>query len=99
MKLTIVPVDGLVVKDGAGYIGLQLTGVPTNIHALQWDGLKGELEFVNDADGIKPVNEKITVLPSWANDCVAAWDACKAEEEAAIAAALAAQQNNQTLPQ
>jgi len=72
MKLTIIPADGSVGEDGKFYINLDLSscGIPSNIHALQWDGATGWIEFN------KPIpNEEITALPSWANCCMAKWDA------------------------
>ena len=43
MKVSIIPSDGLVIKDGVG-VKLPMT-LPANIHAVQWDGVKGEIEF------------------------------------------------------
>jgi hypothetical protein len=82
MKLTIIPSDGAVYKDGNSYSGLDLSTAPSNVHALQWKD-----------DGTKPQNEIITELPSWANACVTKWDEAKAAEEAAIEAAKQATQN------
>jgi hypothetical protein len=69
MKLTIIPVDGTVSKDGIGYINLDLSScaIPSNVRALQWQETKGWLEFW-DQD-----NQDITTLPSWTNCCLAVW--------------------------
>ena len=88
MKLTIIPSDGAVYKDGVSYSGLDLSVVPTNVHALQWYDSEGEVEFNGRP---KPQNELITVLPDWANACLTKWDEAKAAEEAAIAFAAANQ--------
>ena len=93
MKLTIIPIDGAVYKDGYSYSGLDLSSVPANVHALQWYETEGEIEFTGRP---KPQNETITELPSWANTCVAKWDEAKAAENAAI---LAAQQAAPNQPQ
>jgi len=93
MKLTIIPVDGAVYKDGYSYSGLDLSAAPSNIHALQWKDTKGWIEFTDNDDGTKPQNEAITELPSWANAYVTKWDEAKAAEEAAIEAAKQATQN------
>ena len=93
MKLTIVPVDGAVYKDGYSYSGLDLSAVPSNVHALQWKDSKGWIEFTDNDDGTKPQNEIIIELPSWANDCLTKWDEAKAAEEAAAEAARLAAQN------
>ena len=93
MKLTIIPVDGAVYKDGYSYSGLDLSTAPSNVHALQWKDTKGWIEFTDNDDGTKPQNETITELPSWANACVTKWDEAKAAEEAAIEAAKQAAAN------
>lgn len=70
MKLTIIPVDGSVGEDGKFYLDLDLSScsIPANVHALQWDGAAGSIEFN------EPIpNEEITVLPSWANCCMTKW--------------------------
>lgn len=69
MRLTIIPVDGNVVKDGVGYINLNLSScsIPLNIRALQWKETFGWLEFWDKQ------NEDITELPSWVNCCLAVW--------------------------
>ena len=70
MKLTIIPVDGSVGEDGKFYLNLDLIScnIPVNVHALQWDGVAGWVEF-ND-----PIpNEEITALPSWATCCMTKW--------------------------
>jgi hypothetical protein len=69
MKLTIIPVDGNVTKDGVGYINLDLSscGIPTNVRALQWQETAGWIEFWDQQ------NENITALPSWTDCCLAAW--------------------------
>lgn len=68
MRLSIVPVDGVVVKDGVGFTGLVWIGTPAGIHALQWFDTNGWIE----PDTPTP-NEIIEVLPEWANNAVAAW--------------------------
>jgi len=70
MKLTIIPVDGSVGEDGKFYNDLNLSscGIPTNVHALQWDGAAGWIEFKDSVP-----NEEITSLPAWANCCMTKW--------------------------
>ena len=69
MLLTIIPVDGNVIKDKVGYIDLDLSscGIPSNVRALQWQETAGWLEFWDQQ------NENITALPSWVDCCLAAW--------------------------
>jgi len=77
MKLTIVADDNLVIVDGVGAkVDLTVIGIPSNLHALQWDNSAGHLEYKDVA------NEDIIALPSWASDCVTAHVAAIAEIEA-----------------
>ena len=69
MRLTIIPVDGNVSKDGVGHINLNLSScaIPPNIRALQWQETSGWIEFWDQQ------NEDITTLPSWVDCCLAKW--------------------------
>lgn len=69
MRLTIIPADSTVYIDGVSYSGLNMTAVPNDVHALQWFGNEGWIEFNNGA-----VNEPITVLPTWADICIQEWE-------------------------
>ena len=85
MKLTIIRDMGLVHVDGRGHDELDLSSVPAEVHAVQWDGTNGEIEYVgNDVP-----NDSITSLPSWAqaiaNERKAVIDAEIAAEEKAEA--------------
>jgi len=84
MKITIIPSDQTVYKDGVSYSGLALNTVPADVHALQWDNNTGHIEYKNH---VKP-NELITQLPSWANNAINVWQqAYDAEQAAKLAAA------------
>jgi len=48
MKLTVVPIDSVVCKDGECLHEIDLSWVPENIHAVQWKDDKGHLEFKNN---------------------------------------------------
>jgi hypothetical protein len=76
MKLTIIPIDGIVKKDEDAYtkIDLSTCGIPSNVRVLQWHETSGWLEFW-DQD-----NQDITELPSWTNCCLAKWQAVYDEE-------------------
>jgi hypothetical protein len=81
MKLTIIRDMGLVHVNGRGHDELDLSSVPAEVHAVQWGGASGEIEYVsNDIP-----NESITSLPSWAesiaNERKAVIDAEIAAEE------------------
>jgi len=80
MKLTIIPADGAVYKDGLSYPDLNLSEAPANVHALQWNNTKGWIEFCEDEDGNKPANESITELPSWVSQALALWETTHTEQ-------------------
>ena len=71
MKLTIIPSDGTVVKDGRGHSGLDLSGsdIPSDVHALQWQGQGGWIEQTD------MTNVQIAVLPDWTEAVLAVWQA------------------------
>jgi len=92
MKLTIIRSDGAVYKDGVSYSGLDLSSVPTDVHALQWYGTEGEVEFNGKP---KPQNEIISELPAWAITASTKWDEAKVAQETAIAEAEAFRIANQ----
>lgn len=69
MKLTIIPSDNNVVIDGVSKLPLYWEGTPSDVHALQWDDVAGEIEYKNPTR-----NEPITELPGWANNAVASWE-------------------------
>jgi hypothetical protein len=93
MKVTIITADNAVYKDGVSYSGLDLSlcGIPSNVHALQWQDTSG---WIEDKSALVQ-NQDITELPAWASACVVKWDEAKAEELAKAeeaAARLAAQE-------
>jgi hypothetical protein len=88
MKFTIIPIDGVVYKDGVSYFILNLPNIPINVHALQFNDVtnKGWIEFADTDEGIKPANEIITALPTWAIEASIKWDEAQTAELAAIEA-------------
>ena len=84
MKLTIIRTDGAVYKDGVSFSGLDLSSIPANVHALQFNDASnaGWIEFVQDDFGDKPANEKITALPVWATTAMGKWNEAKVSQEA-----------------
>jgi hypothetical protein len=89
MNLTIISDDNAVYVDGVALSNLTLN-IPANIHALQWKGTAGFIEFKDNADGTKPANQAITALPDFANACVTVYNAKVAADKAAADAAAAA---------
>lgn len=83
MKLTIIPADKAVYKDGYSYSGLDLSDFPQNVHALQWDGESGWVEFKDESEFRRPPNENIVVLPDWALAAKAKWEEAYVAQQAA----------------
>lgn len=75
MKITVLNDDNAIGFEGVFYNGLDFSTVPDNLHALQWNDTKGEIEFYVDKEGVKPPNEKITELPNWVMPLKPQWDA------------------------
>jgi hypothetical protein len=97
MKVTIIREDQTVYKDNFAHGPLNISFVPEDVHALQWNGVKGWIEFVDDEDFNKPANEIIDVLPQWALDAVAIWEVVHTTYLAKLAAAEASR-NKQAQP-
>lgn len=79
MKLTIVADDGAVGIDGEFYSALSLPQLDPTIHAVQWYGEYGEVEYKTVfADGVisKPANQIITDVTPY-QFAVNAWNAAK----------------------
>jgi hypothetical protein len=75
MRLTIIPSDGLVIKDGIGISGLDLSFIDPSIHALQWYSTHGELEIKNEFGKIVE-NREITSIDHY-QQAIDAWEAAK----------------------
>ena len=77
MQLTISPLDKAVYEDEIAYSSLNMSSVPLDVHALQFDTLNnvGWIEFNPDESGNTPANQDITVLPDWAVTCEEEWQA------------------------
>ena len=58
-RISIIPADGIVAVNGMSVSGLDLSFLPDDIHAIQWYGERGEVEFRADLYGYKKMNEKI----------------------------------------
>jgi len=97
MNLTIINEDNAVYVDGMALAGLDLstTGIPSNVHALQWKVNLGWIEFKDNSDFTKPANEVINALPNWANNCVTVYNNQIAANQAAAAEAAARAAQNQ----
>lgn len=79
MRLTIIPDDSYVsINNDNSHLPLDLSScnIPQEIHALQWYGTRGWIEFDDPVDPFSPKqeNQEITVLPDWALACVEVWE-------------------------
>jgi len=97
MRLCIITNDKIIIKDGEGYSGLDVSYIPTTVHAFQWYETYGEIEYKNTELGIKPPNENITSFPDWVNSALTVWDTAKTAEAARIQAAIASAQEQQAI--
>ena len=93
MNLTIINEDNAVYVDGMALAGLDIstTGIPDNVHALQWKTNLGWIEFKDNPDFTKDQNQVINSLPDWANNCVNVYNTklAQIQEQQAQAEALA----------
>lgn len=72
MKVTIIRDDGYVSVDGRGFQGIDMSSLDASIHAVQWNGVDGEIEWEPDPQ-TGQLNTKLftldafnTVLGLWA---------------------------------
>lgn len=93
MKLTIIKSDGMVSIDGVPYFDLDLSSIPANVHAVQWNGAYGEIEHKDPVTGKMVANEEITSVDQF-QAAIDAWNVADAaaKAEAAARAAFDAQQ-------
>jgi hypothetical protein len=80
MRLSVIAGDATVYLDGVPMMGLDLSCVPADVHALQWHGDKGEIEYV--AGDTKPANTAVLELPSWAEQAIQKWNEAKQAKDA-----------------
>lgn len=77
MQLTIIADDGFVAVDRAGYTGLELPGLDPAIHAVQFTGASGWVEYRTLLDGTKPANAPIESVEAF-QACIDAWSVAHA---------------------
>lgn len=71
MQISIVTSDAVVCVDRMCFHDMDMTGVPSDVHALQWKDTSGHIEYQGH------INEDIDALPSWVDAIVAAWQVKK----------------------
>jgi hypothetical protein len=80
MKISIIADDKTVCINGVCYGGLDLSLMPSNIHAVQWYGTEGDVE-IKDARGRMVENRAINSFDEFAF-VIPLWEAAKAKKEA-----------------
>lgn len=80
--------------DGVFYHDLDGSQLPENVHAVQWYGESGEVEYQDPVTRKITSNEDITDITSF-QFAVTAWQAAYDAEQAEIAAAQAAYEASQ----
>lgn len=73
MNVTIIVPDGFVSKDGVGYLNLDLSSIDQSVHAVQFSGNSGWVEYAETSSGQKPQNTPITSLAGF-EPAMTAWD-------------------------
>jgi hypothetical protein len=89
MKVTIIPMDGLVSIDGVGFGSIDLSGVNPSVHAVQWYDTYGVVEFKEfflDGEITKPQNQLIASFSEY-EPVLVLWQEAKDAEDAALKAA------------
>jgi hypothetical protein len=81
MRITIVTADGFVAIDGNGVDGIDLSFIPNEVHALQWYGDVGEIEY-KDTLGRATHSENITSINQFIYfpQCYELWKQAKANK-------------------
>jgi len=80
MRLTIVPISGTVSKNGISYNNLDLSFMPSNVHAVQWYDTFGEVEVKDVITNKMIANEPITDITIY-NDAIALWEEANTRAE------------------
>jgi hypothetical protein len=81
MRLTIIPSDNTVYVDGRALV-VDCSSIDPAIHALQWDGEAGWIEYVQPPSGGAILNEPIMSLAPEYLALVAAWEAARESADA-----------------
>tara|TARA_R100000963_G_C4637583_1_gene101497 strand:+ start:192 stop:500 length:309 start_codon:yes stop_codon:yes gene_type:complete len=97
---TVIKADTAIYKDGDAVTGCDMSGLPGDFWALQWDGSDGHIEYVGNVKSNLTVSSKSQIesalgvsLPTLIERRDARIAEIKAEEAAAEAAASAEAEN------
>ncbi len=84
MRATIIPSDGFCSVDGVGFVGVDMTSVSPEVHAVQWYGTHGEVEVQDPLTGKMIRNDNINSLDAFQAVLDSYWEIRSAEEAAAV---------------
>ena len=62
--ITILKADGKVLVDGVVEGSIDMSDLPSNVHAVQWFGSAGEIEYVA-VNGVKPANTPLDIFDDY----------------------------------
>lgn len=65
LRATIIPSDKFCSVDGVSFVGVDMTNVAADVHAMQWFGTWGEQELLDLKTGRIDRNEKIDNLDAY----------------------------------
>ena len=65
MRMTIIPIDKFCAVDGVGFVGVDMTSIAIDVHAVQWFGTWGEQEILDLKTARIERNEKIQSLDAY----------------------------------
>ena len=54
---TVVKEDSTIYIDGEGIGGCDMSGLPDDFHALQWDGSNGHIEYTDETPNLTVTSE------------------------------------------
>ena len=91
MQVTIIPSDSVVVIDGLVFNDIDMTSVDSSVHAVQWYGDSGEIEFKDPTTKKMVENATIDNLDAFSN-VIAQFQEKKVAYEANLAEELGIEQ-------
>lgn len=100
MRFTIIADDNSVGIDGEFFFPINLSQLDSSIHAVQWYGEYGDVEYKTRFENgalVKPANLLISDMSPY-QFALTAWEVAKAAHLQAVADALSTRQQTETPP-
>jgi hypothetical protein len=82
LRATIIPSDKFCSVDGVSFVGVDMTNVAADVHAVQWFGTWGEQEIFDRRTGRIYRNEKIQNLDTYQSVLSSYWEIRTAHDAA-----------------